>query len=209
MLLLKYIDFPKVEDEDSRERFKELFRDFMDTCTNAPNMSAFTETAMALPIDKLELTEFYGYMNYLIADFEPTDFHAIFSSVKSDWYAVARELRHNRKLDQLKKQNQQKQDELEVKELNKAIDKGIKCIQDMIFDISTYKQVAKDAGINELRQSQIKVLSYFAMTAAKHTFIELSTAFGKTSLQCIYADAQIQLNPNAKMIITVPNDVLR
>ena len=47
------------------------------------------------------------------------------------------------------------------------------------------------------------------MTEAKYNFIELPTAFGKTTLQSIYADAQIQTDPNAKVIITVPNDVLR
>ena len=48
MLLLKYVQFPKVEDEHTRERFNELFREFMLCCINAPNIPAFTETAMAL-----------------------------------------------------------------------------------------------------------------------------------------------------------------
>ena len=50
-------------------------------------------------------------MNHLIADFEPTDFPAIFSSDKSKWYTVAYELERNRKLEHLKQKKLQEQDE--------------------------------------------------------------------------------------------------
>ena len=41
------------------------------------------------------------------------------------------------------------------------------------------------------------------------TFMELPPAFGKTTLIGIYADAQCVIQKLAKVIISVPNDVLR
>ena len=110
-------------------------------------MPAFTRTIMEVPMEKMELEEFYGYMNGLIADFEPIDFPTIFSSDKSEWFKVAYEIKDNRKLEHLKQKKLLEQDELEVEELNKAVDKDICLIQDVIFDSSIYHQSAKESGI--------------------------------------------------------------
>ena len=96
-----------------------------------------------------------------------------------------------------------------MQELNKAVDKDINLIQDVIFDASNYHQSAKESGIEKLRQAQVKTLSMFALTATKFTFIELPPAFGKTTLLSIHADVQIQRDPNAKVVISVPNEVLK
>ena len=39
--------------------------------------------------------------------------------------------------------------------------------------------------------------------------MQLSTAFGKSTLLQIHADATMKLNPDRKLIITVPNEVLK
>ena len=55
-------------------------------------------------------------------------------------------------------------------------------------------EIAKHGGI-ELREAQKLVLMLMFRTSTVLTFMQLSTAFGKSTLLQIYADSLVQLNP--------------
>ena len=60
-----------------------------------------------------------------------------------------------------------------------------------------------------MRESQVSALKLFVRTSTTRTFAELQTAFGKSFLLSVYADYLFDENPGNRVIIAVPNSVLK
>ena len=70
------------------------------------------------------------------------------------------------------------------------------------------QQVKKNFNI-DLRESQVTALEIFVKTSTRRLFAVLQTAFGKSFLLSVVADYLINLNSDSKIIISVPNLVLK
>ena len=122
---------------------------------------------------------------------------------------TAKECHEQRTLEIERARKFKEQDELEAHDLVRAINSNNVAVKESDFDEEEYQAVATEGGIQKLRKSQVAVLTLFAITAKKFTFMELPTSFGKTTILWVYAGTQARLDAKAKIIISVPNTVLK